>query len=62
MTKERQQTVEYILKHNLKVVAKHYLADTSLNDANSGYWRGYYDATKAVLSLLTMKQTKLEGF
>lgn len=62
MKKDKRETVEYILKHNLKVVARHYLSDTSLDEANTGYWRGYYDATKAVLSLLTVKQTKMEGF
>lgn len=62
MNKERQKTVEYILKQNLKVVAKHYLSNPSLTEETCAYWRGYYDASKACLSLLEMKQTRLEEF
>lgn len=60
MKKDKRETVQYILKHNLKVVAKYYLSNTNLDTETNAYWRGYYDASRAVLSLLGTQQMRME--
>lgn len=60
MNKDKRETVQYILKHNLKVVAKFYLSNPNLDTENNAYWRGYYDASRAALSLLGTQQVRME--
>lgn len=60
MKKDNRETVQYILKQNLKVVAKYYLSNTNLDSETNAYWRGYYDASIAVLSLLGTQQIRME--